>query len=102
MEQIVENREILTEQLRSTDEETRRIAVMGLAGFPLEDVKAELFAAMGDASWRVRKEAVMAVVAGEVTDGVMEALVGMLGSQENAGLRNSAVEALEKLGPLAL
>ncbi len=98
----MENCEILTEQLQSPDEETRRIAVVGLAGYPLAKVRNALFAAMGDASWRVRKEAVAAVLAGQVTTEVMEALVGMLGAQENAGLRNSAVETLEKLGALAV
>lgn len=98
----MENRETLTEQLRSPDEETRRLAVVGLAEYPLEEAKEAFFAAMGDVSWRVRKEAVDAVLAGAVSIEVMEALIGMLASQENAGLRNSAVEALERLGTLAV
>src|SRR5512141_2864652 len=102
MELVVDNRETLIEQLRSPDEETRRLAVVGLAEYPLAEAKEAFFAAMGDVSWRVRKEAVDAVLAGAVSMEVMEALIGMLASQENAGLRNSAVEALERLGTLAV
>jgi HEAT repeat protein len=102
MESDVDKREELIAHLRSPGEETRRLAVVGLAGYPLDQVQEALFAAMGDASWRVRKEAVDAVIAGTVSTGVMEALVGQLAAQENAGLRNSAVEALEKLGSRAV
>ena len=102
MELVVENRDTLIEQLRSPDEETRRLAVVGLAEYPLAEAKEAFFVAMGDVSWRVRKEAVDAVLAGAASMEVMEALIGMLASQENAGLRNSAVEALERLGTLAV
>lgn len=102
MEMIVEKREILTGQLRSPDEETRRLAVVGLAAYPLTDVQDSLLTAMGDGSWRVRKEAVDALLAGVVGGEVMETLVAMLAAHDNAGLRNSAVEALERLGALAV
>ncbi len=94
--------EMLTEKLGSPDEETRRLAVVGLAGCPLEQVKGALYLAMGDSSWRVRKEAVDAILAGTVGTEIMEELVTMLAAQDNAGLRNSAVEALERLGSLAV
>jgi HEAT repeat protein len=102
MESDVDTREQLIAQLQSPDEETRRLAVLGLAGHPAEQVQDALFAAMGDSSWRVRKEAVDAVLAGTVSDGIMESLIGLLAAQENAGLRNSAVEALERLGTRAV
>ena len=102
LELAVEKREILTEQLLSPDEEVRRRAVVGLAGFPWNEVKESLVTAMGDGSWRVRKEAVDAFLAGVVDEERMETLVAMLASQDNAGLRNSAVEALERLGSLAV
>ncbi|HEX8960477.1 MAG TPA: HEAT repeat domain-containing protein [Geobacteraceae bacterium] len=98
----MEKRETLTEQLRSSDEETRRRAVVGLAGHPLTDVRESLLLAMGDGSWRVRKEAVAALMAGPIDGETMETLVGKLGAHDNAGLRNSAVEALERLGSLAI
>jgi HEAT repeat protein len=102
MESPVDTFETMSEQLMSPDEETRRLAVVGLAGYPLESVKDCLFTAMGDPCWRVRKEAVDAILAGTVGGEVMEALVAMLGAHENAGLRNSAVEALERLGDRAV
>lgn len=95
-------KEILADQLRSPDEETRRLAVVGLSAYPLADVKASYWIAMGDESWRVRKETVDALLTGYVDDESMETLVGMLAAHDNAGLRNSAVEALERLGVLAI
>ena len=94
--------EALTGQLRSSDEETRRSAVTCLAGHPLDETKDFLFAALGDESWRVRKEAVDALLASPVAEEIMEGLVALLASQDNAGLRNSAVEALERLGSRAV
>jgi HEAT repeat protein len=102
MELAVEKRDVLTEQLGSPDEETRRLAVVGLAAYPLADVKEHLFTAMGDVSWRVRKEAVDALLAGVIDETAKETIVGMLAAHDNAGLRNSAVEALERLGALAI
>lgn len=102
MECVVEQMQTLSEQLRSPDEETRRRAVIGLAGYPLAEMKQILYYAMGDGSWRVRKEAVNALLAFSASAEVMEDLVVMLGSHDNAGLRNSAVEALVRLGPRAV
>jgi HEAT repeat protein len=92
----------LADQLRSSDEEVRRQAVMGMAGRPLADIRNDIFLALGDSSWRVRKEAVDLLLASGPDDGVMEELVLMLRSHDNAGLRNSAVETLERLGRLAI
>lgn len=97
MESVVEKLQILTEQLRSEDEEKRRLAVVGLTGYPLTETREQLFGALGDGSWRVRKEAVDALLSTTVSAETLEELVGLLRSQDNAGLRNSAVEALEKL-----
>lgn len=92
----------LAEQLRSADEETRRLAVVALAGYPLAETKEYLFDALGDGSWRVRKEAVDALLAGTVPEETMTELIDLLRSHDNAGLRNSAVEALERLGSRAV
>nr|WP_279342546.1 HEAT repeat domain-containing protein [Geotalea sp. SG265] len=92
---------MLIEALRSGGEEKRRLAVVGLRDYPLDQVLDSLFLALGDTSWRVRKEAVDIIVVaaeGEKGDFLQEELVKMLHSQDNAGLRNSAVESLEKLG----
>ena len=92
----------LAEKLRSPDEEVRRQAIIGLTGRPLEEVREGIFLALGDSSWRVRKEAVDLLLGANPDDGVMEELVLMLRSHDNAGLRNSAVETLERLGCLAV
>lgn len=97
----MEKIELLAEQLRSTDEETRRSAVVGLSAYPVEETKNYLFTALGDASWRVRKEAVDALLVAAVSTEIIEDFVRLLES-DNAGLRNSAVEALEKLGVRAM
>src|SRR5574340_194595 len=98
MERVVETIRILAEKLRSPDEETRRLAVIGLARYPLVEVTESIFFAMGDDSWRVRKEAIDAVLTAPVSAQVTEGLVTLLRSHDNAGLRNSAVEALGKSG----
>lgn len=92
----------LAGQLRSTDEETRRSAVLELGGSPFEMAKDYLFAAMGDESWRVRKEAVDALLTAQVSESVLEEIVGLMASHDNAGLRNSAVEALQRMGSLSV
>ncbi len=92
----------LTEQLHSHDEEQRRLAVVGLTAHPLAEVRESLFYALGDGSWRVRKEAVDALLAAAVGEDDLEKLIGLLRSHDNAGLRNSAVETLERLGANAL
>ena len=97
-----ENIEGLTTQLLSGDEETRRSAVLSLAGRPLDSTKGTLLKAMGDESWRVRKEAVDILLLAPVDEEVMEEIIGLLGSHDNAGLRNSAVETLERLGGRAV
>lgn len=88
----------LSARLVSPDEECRRTAVMELACRPLSETRSAIFQALGDASWRVRKEAVDALLAGEIDDGTIEELIDLLRSPDNAGLRNSTVEALERLG----
>jgi HEAT repeat protein len=87
--------------LRSLDEETRRSALQNLKGRSLQETCELLFAAMGDESWRVRKEAVDVFVAADPDEGAIEALLELLRNQDNAGLRNSAAEAVAKLGPRA-
>lgn len=57
---------------------------------------------MGDESWRVRKEAVNVVQQARPLDAEsIESLIGLLRSSDNAGLRNSAVETLERIGVAA-
>ncbi|MBI3754753.1 MAG: HEAT repeat domain-containing protein, partial [Deltaproteobacteria bacterium] len=57
--------------------------------------------AMADVSWRVRKSAVSAAISfkdAEAISQVARLMVDVLHSEDNAGLRNSAVEGLTRLG----
>lgn len=94
--------DLLKNQLASSEEEARRGAVTRLAGYPFDEAKALLYLAMGDESWRVRKEALDVLLGYELNERVQEELIGMLRESDNAGLRNSACEALERLGDKCL
>ncbi len=89
--------ETIGKQLNAPDEEERRLAVIALARHPLGNTREFFFTAMGDGSWRVRKEAVNTLLSISLDDASVDGLIGLLASSENAGLRNSAVEALERL-----
>lgn len=54
--------------------------------------------ALGDASWRVRKTAVDMLSEYPAMPDLFTLLIGCLRSEDNAGLRNSAAEAFEKIG----
>ncbi len=95
---MVHNLQKLKENLFSADEETRRLAVAGLNGYPATEIKGLLLRALGDESWRVRKEAVELLSAISASADLAEELIGLLRSQDNAGLRNAAVEILVRLG----
>lgn len=84
--------------LSSLDEETRRCAVIAVAAGPLSLVRTHLFQAMGDRSWRVRKEAVEGFLAAAGAGAYAGEVFELLRSQDNAGLRSSAVETLVRLG----
>ncbi len=92
----------LKENLYSPCEETRRLAVAGLNGYPVPEIKGCLFRALGDESWRVRKEAVEMISAIPAAADMTEELIELLRSQDNAGLRNAAVEILVRLGAKAV
>ena len=83
---------------QSADEETRRRLVQDLRGRPLQEICRLLFCAMGDESWRVRKEAVEVFVFSDPGESVIDNLLELLRSEDNAGLRNSAAEAVTRLG----
>lgn len=87
--------------LQSQDEEVRRRAIQGLRGMQLQKSCTLLFTSMGDESWRVRKEAVEVFVASEPGEGVIDSLLELFRCEDNAGLRNSAAEAVTRLGDRA-
>jgi HEAT repeat protein len=84
--------------LLDKDEEVRRQAVESLLGSSGEDALRLMIRAMGDESWRVRKAAVEAVLTYRDSPRAIEALVHALHADDNAGLRNSAVETLIRMG----
>ena len=91
----------IQEALQSADEEIRRRAVQDLGGRPLHETCRLLFSAMGDDSWRVRKEAVELFVASDPDRGMVDELLELLRNEDNAGLRNSAAEAVSRMGEQA-
>lgn len=98
LEVTVKPIEDLLKRLASPDEEERRLAVSALTGFPFERIKQLALAALGDESWRVRKEAVDLILSVSPGDELSRELVSLLIVQENAGLRNSVVEVLQTVG----
>jgi len=97
----MDNREKVRNSLKSSDEELRRAAIDSLRGEDPGEVCGLIFTAMGDESWRVRKEAVNVFVAAGPSSELITALLELLRDEDNAGLRNSAAEAIIMLGVLA-
>lgn len=92
--------DLLGKKLSSSDAEERRESVidlgrLGRAAAPL------LLRAMADADWRVRKTAVEALV-GFNDEHIVAGLIQTLSSHDNAGARNSAIEALVNIGVQAV
>jgi len=85
-------------QAVDTIEEARRKTVSALKGKPLPECLDRLFAALGDESWRVRKEAVEVLLAARPGQDEINQLIQLLRDEDNAGLRNSTAEVLAGLG----
>lgn len=84
--------------LHSQDDETRRSALKMLSGISLQESLPILITAMGDESWRVRKEAVDVFVSQHPDEICINKLLELFRNEDNAGLRNSAAEAVIRLG----
>lgn len=93
--------QIICTALTSTDEETRRSALQALRDSTIPEKQALIFTAMGDESWRVRKEAVECYVHSTPDQDSVAQMLELLRDEENAGLRNSAAEAAIRLGPVS-
>ncbi len=91
----------LEELAVSKDVESRRKAALAVADEPFERARHILDALLGDPNWRVRKAAVESIIAFPA-EPVFPMLFQALYDAENAGKRNSAVEALIKQGPASL
>ena len=84
--------------LTSPDEETRLQGLRQLAGVDAEQSLALIFRGLGDESWRVRKEAIALFLRLPISRERVGEVVNFLYAEENAGLRNAAVEVLTRLG----
>ncbi len=80
------------------DEEVRYRRVQDQCHVPLQNSRELLFAALGDDSWRVRKQAVEVLLAARPAEEDIHLLIGLLRDEENAGLRNATAELLVRLG----
>ncbi len=92
--------EELRAALASPDEEVRHAAVVALSGSGGRALPA-ILVALGDPSWRVRKAATEIILEAPPAESI-PLLVGGLRDEVNAGLRNSAMEALARLGGAAV
>jgi HEAT repeat protein len=91
----------LIEQARSADPDARQKAATLVVQSTDERNLPLMFELLGDKDWRVRKT----VVDGFVRDGraeIVKGLINALADPENAGKRNSATEALIRIGEPAI
>lgn len=90
--------EKLKHQMRNSDVDLRREAVESMRGMKQDSCIPLLLLAMEDVSWRIRKSAVEILLDDYPIESYIEGLIGLLYLEENAGARNSAIEALVRLG----
>ncbi|HEY8711564.1 MAG TPA: HEAT repeat domain-containing protein, partial [Thermoanaerobaculia bacterium] len=90
----------LIEQARSSDPDARQKAAHAVASSATRDLVL-MFELLGDRDWRVRKTIVDGFVREPAAD-VVRGLIDALADDENAGKRNSATEALIRIGPDAI
>lgn len=88
----------LIKQIHDSNVETRRSAVDRIRGMKDEACIPVLLKAMEDVSWRVRKTAVNILFDEYDLEQYIRGLIELLYIEDNAGARNSAIEALIKLG----
>lgn len=92
------NNDQIAKALSSPDEETRLQGLRDLAaGEPLTGLDL-IFKAFGDTSWRVRKESINLFVGMPISRELIGEIIELLHAEENAGLRNAAVETLTRMG----
>jgi HEAT repeat protein len=91
----------LLQNARSTDADVRQRAAVVLSQSPVESSRSLAFEMLGDRDWRVRKTIVEGLLRAP-DDVVIRGLIDALRDPENAGKRNSATEALVRIGDAAL
>ncbi len=88
----------ITNALNSPDEEVRLQGLRDLAVSESIDGLDLIFKAFGDASWRVRKESIDLFLSMPISHELIGEIIELLHAEENAGLRNAAVEILARMG----
>lgn len=83
-------------------EEERYQTLLQQQNRPLSSSRELLFSALGDASWRVRKQAVEIYLAARAGEDELKLLIDLLRDEDNAGLRNSTAELLVRYGQMAV
>ena len=84
--------------LKSPDEETRLQGLRDLAAREHGEGLDLIFKAFGDESWRVRKQSIDLFLSLPVSREMVSEVIELLHAEENAGLRNAAVEILTRMG----
>lgn len=93
--------EELESRINNPDVDVRREAVEGMRGMNQQSCIPLLLKAMEDSSWRVRKSAVEILLGDYAIEEYIKGLIALLYIGDNAGARNSAIEALVRLGKKA-
>jgi HEAT repeat protein len=91
----------LVEQARSADPDARQKAAYQVSQSADDRDRPLMFELLGDKDWRVRKTIVDGFVR-DPRDRVIDGLLEALADPENAGRRNSATEALARIGEGAI
>ena len=94
--------QLIQSALLSSDEEVRLSGLQSLYRYDGEERLGFVCAALGDGSWRIRKEAVNLYLSLPQAVASAERIIALLYDEENAGLRNAAAEILVKLGSAVL
>ncbi len=98
----MEKIEQISNALNSLDEEVRLQGLRDLANCESFDGLDLIFKAFGDTSWRVRKESIALFLTMPVSRELVGEVIELLHADENAGLRNAAVEILTGMGKEAV
>lgn len=101
-EKVGDRRQAVSARLADEQPEVRRLATQDIPTVPAPDSCDLLLVALGDADWRVRKEAAAVAARVEPRTAVVFAVARGLGERDAIGLRNAAVEALVLIGPDAV
>jgi len=91
----------LIKQISDANVEIRRAAVERMRGMKKDACIPVLLKAMEDISWRVRKTAVEILFEDYQVEQYIHGLIQLLYIEDNAGARNSAIEAMIRLGKKA-